>query len=105
MRVNIKMSIIQKPGGKNITIRHVTIYDAIYKSLNLINTKITHPITLSKISNNPNVQKILLTKGLIREVKPKENLISEYQNYKYFVIAPKGHEYIKRFEKLRELVE
>lgn len=105
MCINIKMSIIQKSGKKNITIRHVTIYDSIYKSLNLINNKITHPLTLSKISNNPNVQKLLLAKGLIREVKPKENLISEYHNYKYFVIDSKGHEYMKRFEKLRELVE
>jgi hypothetical protein len=99
------MSIIQKSGRTNITIHHVTIYDALYKSLNLINTRITHPLTLSKISNNPNVQKMLLAKGLIREVKPKENLISEYQNYKYFVIDSKGHEYITRFEKLRELVD
>lgn len=98
------MSIIQKSDKKNITIRHVTIYDSIYKSLNLINTRITYPLTLSKISNNPNVQKMLLAKGLIKEVKPTENLISEYHNYKYFVIDTKGHEYLKRFEKLRELV-
>ena len=105
MCINIKMSIIHKSGRRDITIRHVTTYDAIYKSLNLINNKITHPLTLNRISNNPNIQKLLLAKGLIREAEPKENLISEYNNYKYFVIDSKGHEYLKRFEKLRELVE
>ncbi len=85
--------------------KRTTIYDAVYSALNFINTKTTYPITINKIATNPKVQKILLEKGLIKKIVREKDIMSKYQMYNYFIISSKGHEYLKRYEHLRDLLD
>jgi hypothetical protein len=80
-----------------------TRYDSVYDSLlYLINQPI--PLTKYRISINKHTLSSLLSNQFIKPVTNKKLLLnSEYTNVPHYVISPKGIEYIKRYELLKQL--
>ena len=81
-----------------------THYDSLYVAL-LYLSQYPIPLTKHRISTNRNVLNSLLSKDLIKPVINKNLLINrEYANVTHYVISPKGVEYLKRFESLKQLL-
>lgn len=80
-----------------------TRYDSVYDSrLYLKNQPI--PLTKYRISTNKHTLSSLLSNQFIKPVTNKNLLLnSEYTNVPHYVISPKGIEYIKRYELLKQL--
>ena len=81
-----------------------THYDSLYVALEYL-SQYPVPLTKHRISTNRNVLNSLLSKDLIKPVINKNLLINrEYENVPHYVISPKGIEYIKRYESLKQLL-
>jgi predicted transcriptional regulator len=83
---------------------HKTHYDSLYDALSYLSY---YPIPLTKyrIATNKQILFSLLSNQFIQEVTDKNLLLnSEYNDVPHYVISPKGMEYVKRYESLKELL-
>ena len=80
-----------------------THYECVYDALLYLENQ---PIPLSKyrISTNKHTLSLLLSNQFIKPVINKNLLLnSKYADIPHYVISPKGIEYIKRYESLKQL--
>ena len=80
-----------------------TRYDSVYDSLLYLKNQ-PIPLTKYRISTNKHTLSSLLTNQFIKPVTNKNLMLnSEYTDIPHYVISPKGMEYIKRYESLKQL--
>ena len=80
-----------------------THYDSLYTALSYL-SHYPIPLTKYRITTNKHVILSLLTNQFILLVTDKNLLLnSEYDDAPHYVISPKGIEYIKRYESLKQL--
>ena len=80
-----------------------TRYDSVYDSLLYLKNQ-PIPLTKYRISTNKHTLSSLLTNQFIKPVTNKNLILnSEYTDIPHYVISPKGMEYIKRYESLKQL--
>lgn len=80
-----------------------TYYDSLYTALSYL-SEYTIPLTKYRITTNKQVILSLLSNQFIQPVADKNLLLdSDYDDVPHYVISPKGFEYIKRYESLRQL--
>lgn len=80
-----------------------TRYDSVYDSLLYLKNQ-PNPLTKYRISTNKHTLSSLLTNQFIKPVTNKNLILnSEYTDIPHYVISPKGMEYIKRYESLKQL--
>ena len=80
-----------------------TRYDSVYDSLLYLKNQ-PFPLTKYRISTNKHTLSLLLTNQFIKPVTNKNLILnSEYMDIPHYVISPKGMEYIKRYESLKQL--
>jgi hypothetical protein len=83
--------------------KYKTRYDSVYDSLLYLKNQ-PIPLTKYRISTNKHTLSSLLSNQFIKPVTNKNLLLnSEYTNVPHYVISPKGIEYIKRYELLKQL--
>jgi hypothetical protein len=83
--------------------KHKTHYDCLYDAL-LYLSNYPIPLTKYRIAINKQVLLSLLSNQFIRIVTDKNLLLnSEYNNVPHYVISPRGLDYIKRYESLKQL--
>jgi hypothetical protein len=89
----------QKLKGKEYKTHYDSLYDVLlYLSDYLI------PLTKYRIATNKHTLLSLLSNQFIQLVTDKNLLInSEYTDVPHYVISPKGIEYIKSYESLKQL--
>lgn len=94
---------------QDIKSRHsiMTYYDNLYTALFTMNEYPTIPKAKNGMSSSRTVQEMLIQKGFVKEVTDKKLLNNWKYNdeVSYYLTTTKGHEYLKRFEHLRELFE
>ncbi len=85
----------------------MNFYDNLHTALFAMNEYPTIPKAKNGMTPNKKVQELLIQKGFVKEVVDKKLLNNcEYGgNVSYYLITTKGHEYLKRFEHLRELFD
>jgi hypothetical protein len=89
----------QKGKGKE----YKTHYDSLYDAL-LYLSQYPIPLTKYRIATNKHILLSLLSNQFIKPVTNKNLLLnSEYDNVPHYVISPKGMEYVKRYESLKQL--
>ncbi|MDQ3083263.1 MAG: hypothetical protein M3Q77_00425 [Thermoproteota archaeon] len=89
----------QKSKGKG----YKTHYDSLYDAL-LYLSHYPIPLTKYRITTNKHVLLSLLSNQFIQLVTDKNLLLKcEYDDVPHYVISPKGIEYIKRYESLKQL--
>jgi hypothetical protein len=80
-----------------------TRYDSVYDSLLYLKNQ-PIPQTKYRISTNKHTLSSLLSYQFIKPVTNKNLILySEYTDVPHYVISPKGIEYIKRYESLKQL--
>ena len=79
-----------------------THYDCVYDALFYLRNQ-TIPLTKYRISTNKHTLSSLLSNQFIKPVAKSLILKSEYTDVPHYVISPKGIEYIKRYESLKQL--
>jgi hypothetical protein len=80
-----------------------THYDSLYDVLSYL-SRYTIPLTKYRIASNKHIILSLLSNELIHRVTDKNLLLnSDYIDVPHYVISPKGIEYIKRYESLKQL--
>lgn len=80
-----------------------TYYDSLYDAL-LYLSQYPIPLTKYRIATNKHIIMSLLSNQLIQIVDDKNLLLrSEYSDIPHYVISPKGIEYIKQYESLKQL--
>lgn len=80
-----------------------TRYDSVYDSLLYLKNQ-PIPLTKYRISTNKHTLSSLLTNQFIKPVTNKNLILdSEYTDVPHYIISPKGMEYIKRYESLKQL--
>ena|ERR1044071_147242 len=80
-----------------------TYYDSLYDAL-LYLSHYPIPLTKYRIATNKHVIMSLLSNDFIQIVSDKNLLLrSEYSDTPHYVISPKGIEYIKKYELLKQL--
>ena len=90
-------------GRKSKEKEHKTHYDSLYDTL-LYLSQYPIPLTKYRITTNKHVLLSLLSNHFIQLVTDKNLLInSRYDNVPHYVISPKGIEYVKSYESLRQL--
>jgi hypothetical protein len=90
-------------GQKSKEKEYKTHYDSLYDTL-LYLSQCLIPLTKYRITTNKQVLLLLLSKQFIQMVTDKNLLLnSEYNDVPHYVISPKGIEYIKRYESLKQL--
>lgn len=88
-----------------------SFYDSLYDSLFVMNEHPNIPKTRNRISVYKKAQDLLINKGFVYEISETDynNLLKSRKkqsftdNQPHYLISQKGHEYLKRFEALREL--
>ena len=83
-------------------------YVLIYKGLILMSQNGNLPISKYRITNRKAVLDLMIKNGFITPCHDKKRIVSEYflhKDTKYYIIAPKGFEYIRAFEKLEGLFD
>ena len=89
----------QKSKGKE----YKTHYDSLYDVLSYLSQYII-PLTKYRIATNKHILLSLLSNEFICRVTNKDLLLnSDYMDVPHYVISPKGIEYIKRYESLKQL--
>jgi hypothetical protein len=89
----------QKSKGKE----YKTHYDSLYDVLSYLSQYII-PLTKYRIATNKHILLSLLSNEFIHRVTDKDLLLnSDYIDVPHYVISPKGIEYIKRYESLKQL--
>ncbi len=89
----------QKSKGKE----YKTHYDSLYDVLSYLSQYII-PLTKYRIATNKHILLSLLSNEFIHRVTNKDLLLnSDYIDVPHYVISPKGIEYIKRYESLKQL--
>lgn len=82
---------------------HKTHYDSLYDVLLYLSDYLI-PLTKYRIATNKHTLLSLLSNQFIQLVTDKNLLInSEYTDVPHYVISPKGIEYIKSYESLKQL--
>ena len=82
---------------------HRTHYDCVYDALSYLKNQ-PIPLTKYRISTNKHTLSSLLSNQFIKLVTNKNLILnSEYIDVPHYVISPKGIEYIKRYESLKQL--
>ena len=90
-------------GQKSKEKEYKTHYDSLYDTL-LYMSQYLIPLTKYRISTNKHILLSLLSNQFIQMVPNKNLLInSKYNDVPHYVISPKGIEYIKRYESLKQL--
>jgi hypothetical protein len=90
-------------GQKSKEKEYKTHYDSLYDTL-LYLSQYLIPLTKYRITTNKHVLLSLLSNQFIQLVTDKNLLInSKYGDVPHYVISPKGIEYIKRYESLKQL--
>jgi len=90
-------------GQKSKEKEYKTHYDSLYDTL-LYLSQYLIPLTKYRISTNKHILLSLLSNQFIQMVPNKNLLInSKYNDVPHYVISPKGIEYIKRYESLKQL--
>ena len=79
-----------------------TQYDCVYDALLYLRNQ-PIPLTKYRISTNKHTLSSLLANQFIKPVTKNLILNSEYTDVPHYVISPKGIEYIKRYESLKQL--
>ena len=80
-----------------------THYDSLYDVLSYL-SRYTIPLTKYRIASNKHIILSLLSNELIHRVTDKNLLLnSDYIDVPHYIISPKGIEYIKRYESLKQL--
>ena len=80
-----------------------THYDSVYGSLLYLKNQ-PIPLTKYRISTNKHTLSSLLSNEFIKAVTNKNLILNrEYMDVPHYVISPKGLEYIKRYESLKQL--
>lgn len=101
------IEVLNKPQNNNShldgNLNNNSTYEAVYRLLLNLN-KLNKPVTLGRVTNQINIKKLLVKHELIQEADTKNTLTGRYLTYKYYTISPKGQEYIKRYEALKELL-
>jgi hypothetical protein len=81
-----------------------TRYESVYDSLLYLKNQ-PIPLTKYRISINKHTLSSLLSNQFMKPVTNKKLLLnSEDTNVPHYVISPKGIEYIKRYELLKQLI-
>jgi len=90
-------------GQKSKEKEYKTHYDSLYDTL-LYLSQYPIPLTKYRITTNKHVLLSLLSNQFIQLVTDKNLLInSKYTDVPHYVISPKGIEYIKSYESLKQL--
>jgi hypothetical protein len=93
----------QKSKVKSKARGYRTHYDCVYDALLYLRNKPT-PLTKYRISTNKHTLSSLLSNQFIKPVTNKDLILnSEYIDVLHYTISPKGIEYIKRYESLKQL--
>jgi len=80
-----------------------THYDSVYDSLLYLKNQ-PIPLTKYRISTNKHTLSSILSNQFIKPVTNKNLILNrEYMDVPHYVISPKGLEYIKRYESLKQL--
>lgn len=80
-----------------------THYDCVYDALLYLKNQ-PIPLTKYRISTNKHTLTSLLSNQFIKPVTNKNLILnSEYTDVPHYTISPKGIEYIKRYESLKQL--
>jgi predicted transcriptional regulator len=80
-----------------------THYDCVYDALLYLKNQ-PIPLTKYRISTNKHTLTSLLSNQFIKPVTNKKFILnSEYTDVPHYTISPKGIEYIKRYESLKQL--
>ena len=80
-----------------------THYDCVYDALLYLKNQ-PIPLTKYRISTNKHTISSLLSNQFVKPVTNKNPLLnSEYTDVPHYIISPKGIEYIKRYESLKQL--
>ena len=85
----------------------MSLHDTLHTALFAMSECQMIPKAKTRISPNKKIQDMLIQNGFVKEVTDKQLLNNcEYMSdVKYYIISQKGHEYLKRFEYLRELFD
>jgi hypothetical protein len=90
-------------GQKSKEKEYKTYYDSLYDTL-LYLSQYPIPLTKYRIATNKHVLSSLLSNHFIQLITDKKLLLnSEYTDVPHYVISPKGIEYIKSYESLKQL--
>lgn len=82
-------------------------YVNVYKGLKLMSSNGNLPMSRYRITNRKGAFEIMSQAQLIMECGDKKKVISEYvlhEDTKYYVIAPKGFEFMRAFEYMEGLL-
>jgi predicted transcriptional regulator len=96
---------------KNRPLNIPTFYDYLHTALFAMNEYPTTPKAKNRMTLNKKVQELLIQKGFVKEVtevqynKLLHSRCKHRLNGPCYLITTKGHEYLKRFEHLRELFD